>query len=420
VNPDTALVDGSLDAARLLVVSADCHAGPPMETFRGYIPAARRDDFDEYLEAVRAYDERLAVLFQGSANAMQDVFLEREMVAGLWDVDARLADLEADGIVADVIFPQGCVPFHGYPANVTVVPQLVPRADAELRSVGVRAYNRWLADLCAAHPGRHVGVGVVPIRDVAAAVREVEWAAAAGLRSISLPPIADDFPAYNDPVYDPLWAACADAQLPLNTHGASTRFYGTGPDYLAVMFAECDFLNRRALWHLIFSGAFERHPGLELVFTEQRAGWVVPTLRELDSIFDTPNSGIRASLPARPSEYFARQCWVGASFMSRAECDQRHLIGVDRIMWGSDYPHVEGTWPHTTASLRKTFDGVPSDEVRLMLGENAVRCYHLDEGQLRAVAERIGPSVGELRVPFDGVPRGGEVSWAFRHGTAWY
>jgi hypothetical protein len=177
------------------------------------------------------------------------------------------------------------------------------------------------------------------------------------------------------------------------------------------MFAECDFLNRRALWHLIFSGVLERHPGLELAFTEQRAGWVLPTLRDLDSIFDTPNSGIRATLPSRPSEYFARQCWVGASFMSQAECAERHGIGVDRIMWG--------TWPHTTASLRKTFDGVPTAELRAMLGGNAVRCYRLDGAQLRALAERVGPSVAAVRVPVDGVPPGGEVPWAFRNGTAW-
>jgi predicted TIM-barrel fold metal-dependent hydrolase len=403
----------------LLLVSADCHAGPPIEAFRPYIPSARLADFDEYLAAVRAYDARLAEVFVGTGTAMQDVFLERELTPGLWDADARLRDLEADGIAADVLFPQGCVPFHGYPANVTLLPQLHFPADDALRAVGVRAYNGWLADFCATHPGRHAGVGVVPIRDVAAAVREVEWAAAAGLRSISLPPISDDFPAYNDPVYEPFWAACAAAQLPLNTHGASTRYYGSGPDYLAVMFAECDFLNRRALWHLIFAGVLERHPGLELVFTEQRAGWVLPTLRDLDSIFDTPNSGIRATLPARPSEYFARQCWVGASFMSHAECAERHAIGVDRIMWGSDYPHVEGTWPHTTASLRKTFDGVPTTELRAMLGENAVRCYHLDGPQLRAVADRIGPPIDDLRVPFDGIPAGGEVTWAFREGTAW-
>jgi hypothetical protein len=112
--------------------------------------------------------------------------------------------------------------------------------------------------------------------------------------------------------------------------------------------------------------------------------------------------------------------------MSRLECEARGDIGVDRLMWGSDYPHQEGTWPHTEISLRWTFGrDVPSDELRAMLGENAARCYNLDLNALRRVADRIGPTESDLRVPVEMLPthdpEGPYIpSWAFREFGPWH
>ena len=123
-----------------------------------------------------------------------------------------------------------------------------------------------MADLSAAHPGRHAGIAVVPIRDVQAAVVEVHWARDAGLAGgISLPPISlsGDYPMYNDPVYEPLWAACEATGMPLNIHGGGdTPFYGGGPESIALILAESDFWSRRALPFLIFGGVFDRYPDL--------------------------------------------------------------------------------------------------------------------------------------------------------------
>ena len=104
------------------------------------------------------------------------------------------------------------------------------------------------------------------------------------------------------------------------------------------------------------------------------------------------------TLRRKPSEYWARQCWVGATgaASTRADFELRHAIGVDKMMWGSDYPHPEGTWPHTGEQLRETFSGVPEDQLRPLLGENAARVYNFDVPRLKAVAERVGPAVGEL------------------------
>jgi predicted TIM-barrel fold metal-dependent hydrolase len=413
--------DGSTS---LVLVSADCHAGPALATLGEYLDSRYAEDFADYLARTRDYDARVAEIFSGRSEAeyteMHRVFIERDAVEGLHDPQRHLADLEADGIVADVIFPQGVVPFADYPSQPGMLPPIGYVATRELQAAGCRAYNRWLAEFCNANPGRHAGIGVMPIRDVDAAVREIEWMRSAGLRGVSLPPISDHaYPYYNDPVYEPIWEACARLQLPLNTHGASTRFYGHGADSMSLSLAEVDFFGRRALWFLIFSGVFERHPGLRMVFTEQRAGWVVPTLEYLDDIYRAPINDVATTLPRPPSEYFASNVYVGASFLSVAEASARHEIGITHLMWGADYPHPEGTWPWSRESLRRACMGMSEQELRLVLGENAIACYGFDAEQLAQAAGTVGPTVDELRAPAGEVPDGANLSWGFRATDKW-
>jgi predicted TIM-barrel fold metal-dependent hydrolase len=158
---------------------------------------------------------------------------------------------------------------------------------------------------------------------------------------------------------------------------------------------------RRGLWGLIFSGAFERHPGLKFVLTEQMAGWVPQTLAQLDGIWldnVTMYRSFREALPHKPSEYWQRQVFIGDSFMSRPEAQQRHEVGLYNIMYGTDYPHAESVFPLTRLALRQAFSDVPSDEVQLMVGDNAVRCFGLDAEALRSIGDRIGPTVAEIAV----------------------
>ena len=131
------------------------------------------------------------------------------------------------------------------------------------------------------------------------------------------------------------------------------------------------------------------------VFTKQFAGWVPEMLQQLDEQYEGTVSTMTLAegLTMKPSEYWVHQCHVGVSFMSRLECERRHAIGVENILWGSDFPPDEGTWPNTHESLRAAFDGVPKDELRAMLGENALRVYGLDRDALWLYAERVGPSL---------------------------
>lgn len=412
-----------MSAERLTIVSSDCHAGPErMGDFRPYVDPAHLADFDDYCARIEAYERDVGSgLTSGGATSTGE--------EGLWDAGVRTRCLDGDGVAAEVIFAQGSVAFHAYPAvgggrklDFTATPAQI--------AAGCRAYNRWLADLCSADPRRHLGIARVPLPDVDAAVAEIEHAARLGLRGgVHMPPVtsAEAMPYLNDPIYEKFWAACADHLMVLNMHGGANLSYGAGPESFAMTLAEVDWLSHRGLSHLIFSGVFERYPALHCAMTEQRCHWVRPLLDDLDSVYvHTGKFGANRKLPNKPSDYFRSNCFVGASFLSRPECDARGEIGNICFMWGSDYPHNEGTWPHTHAALRYAFGGAVSrEDLTAMLAGNAARCYRIDLDELAGVAERIGPTEAELRKPIDILPGEGPGdapvrSWAFRRHGAWH
>jgi len=147
---------------------------------------------------------------------------------------------------------------------------------------------------------------------------------------------------------------------------------------------------------LVWGGAFERCPHLRAAITEGTAVWVPEYLRLLDFRYaDTPYSAklgdYTSHLSMKPSEYFARNVLIGASCMPRREAEMRHEVGIRNIAWGSDFPHPEGSFPHTWEQMHETFTGLPEDEIARMLAGNAAEFYRFDLGKLDALAERIGP-----------------------------
>jgi hypothetical protein len=167
------------------------------------------------------------------------------------------------------------------------------------------------------------------------------------------------------------------------------------------------------LSHLIWGGVFERHPTLKFAFTEQGSSWVVGMLRDLDYSYDGSyfRTDVRGTIRCKPSEYFERQCFLGASTFSRWEIESRHEIGVDKMMIGMDYPHHEGTLIEGTQNyLRATLGAanVPVDEARRLLGETAARVFDFDLVKLDRVARRIGLEPADVLTPpdIDLYPRG--------------
>jgi predicted TIM-barrel fold metal-dependent hydrolase len=256
------------------------------------------------------------------------------------------------------------------------------------------------------------------LNDVDDAVAEIRWAKQAGLTGgVLVPGVAPNSalpPLWSD-VYEPVWNVCDELDVTINHHaGAGLPEFGMDAAARAVMLVELPIYAHRALWHLIFAGVFERHPNLRFVMTEQGTGWIPAGIASLDWFYgrmvtegaaETRFGGEAAGkLSLTPSEYFHRNCYVGSSFLRRVECEKRYEIGVDRIMWGSDYPHSEGSYPYTLEALQTTFHDVPEPELRQMLGETAAAVYGFDLDRLAPVAAKVGPRVDDVRIPLDRFP----------------
>jgi hypothetical protein len=152
------------------------------------------------------------------------------------------------------------------------------------------------------------------------------------------------------------------------------------------------FGERRPLWQFMFGGAFDRFPGLKVAFTEIHCDWLPETLAILDK-YAKENPGLLAKLP---SAYFAEHCAVGASAMRYGDVAVRHEVGLTKLMFGTDYPHVEGTWPNTLDFLRETMRDIPEAEVRELVGYNAIEFFGLDREYLDACAMRCGPMPADI------------------------
>jgi predicted TIM-barrel fold metal-dependent hydrolase len=427
-----------VETDRYLVVSIDSHCGPEPRQLRLYCEQKHLADFDEWAASLRSEHEQLEELLNvphDLAAETTGVELPRDRgryTSGNLDINERLRHMDEDGVAAEVIFHGGqngqLIPFSDFTLLTEARSLDVSRDALALRAVGYSIYNRWLADWISVQPERHVGVAHIPFWDIEAAVREVEAARGAGLTSVNFPAPREQLPPYNDAHWEPLWDVCEALEVPLSSHGGNATGDYRGVESVVLMLMEVPFFGRRALWYMIFGGVFERHPGLKLVITEQR--WDNDVLIDMDSAYlanptdpDFPTahvwSRLRELLPRLPSEYFATNCFIGASMLSHLEAQATINAGLTgNVMWGSDYPHMEGCWPHTRLSMRKTFAGLPHDVNRLLLGENAVKVYNLDKSKLRKVVDRVGPTIEELDEPYEGQPSG-NTGWAFRERGKW-
>ena len=416
---------------RYLMISGDCHAGPPLPAFRDYFEPGERDEFDAYCRSrpnigladaalagdLDAVGQALAAFMRatGAGDAAATSFSERSatMLRGLSDSASRDASLDAEGIAAEVIFPDGFV-MNFPPYSDAKVPAASPVLAREFwpyakRLAGARAYNRWLAEFCSESPKRRAGVILLPpAHEIDVLVDELHACRKAGLRGgFLIPPPDEGLPGYHDAYYDPLWSAAVELGLPVSVHGGQTQVadavqaYGDADPLASVLhFTESPLIERRPITHFIWGGVFERFPALKLVYAEALSHWVPQMLHTLDEMYEMWNlEQLRRTLPLRPSEYWQRNCFISASFLSREEAEMRHEIGLPHMLWASDFPHPEGTWPCTDVCLRHALHGLPEDEVRALLGENAFALYDFDRDALRALADRIGPSPADVATP---------------------
>ena len=387
--------------APYVIVSSDTHAGLQCEDYRPYLDSALHAEFDEYV-AERHAHRRLS-------EEVNAEFIEEwegqnaEGLRGAYDPEVRDKELDADGVAGEVIFADGDAvtgqesPPFGAGLSAGQI------TDPRLAFGGARAHNRWLVEFCDTNPPRRAGVALVPItHDVEQSVAEIEhMAGQPGIAGIMIPTMWHGFEPYGDDRYDPVWAACAETGMVVHTHSGEADFSSYG-DNVAMYVNEVPFWTHRALWQLLFSGKFDKFDGLRYAVVECGSYWVGDLLWKADVNFGASNkikkmgSRMKGLISRLPSEYFGTNVFIGASTMSREEIRRRHVNGIDALMWGTDYPHPEGSWPHTVERLENDFRDVSIEDARKLLGINAVECYGLDLDALTDIAARIGPTPAQL------------------------
>ena len=391
---------------RLMIISSDAHAGAPAEHYREYLPSKWHDEFDEWLAQITI--------------PWFDITDDRN-----WDSTARMRALDDEGVTGEVIFPNTLPPFYDILAHLSGVPR--DRSNFDRRWAGLQAHNRWLVDFAVKH--RSVRADWSSCSRTMSMPRSrrctgrPNQTAIGGVMLPAVPPNHTVEPYYHER-YDPLWRAAAELRLPVHQHqGSGSPDASPGQDAAkAVTYVDHELWTRLTLSHLIIGGVFERHPDLTVVWTEMPGlRWVVEDLermtrqlRIVQSRFaDVPRqlnfsmvfgTATTDALKLTPIEYFQRNCYVGASILSPHEVHWINVLGADRIMWGHDFPHPEGTTGHTVDALRANFADVDDATLRMLLAGTAADVYRFDLDALTPVAARIGPPAGDVHTRLAAVP----------------
>jgi predicted TIM-barrel fold metal-dependent hydrolase len=261
-------------------------------------------------------------------------------------------------------------------------------ADTSLMSAIFRAYNDWLAEFCRRDPARLKGIAMINLDDVQDGIRELERAARLGLAGAMITEYPLEPRRYDQPEYEPFWAAAASLGMPLSLHTATRRqgkIRGAGEKTLrdASSRSTKAFYPALSLCDMIFSGVFERHPALTLAIVEFELSWAPNILGAMDYTYRERHGEAiyRFKGGMRPSDFFHKN--VVLSFQEDAiGIRLRDVIGVDNMMWGSDYPHSESTFPRSRKILEEILAGVPDDEGAKIAGGNTARVYRFDAARL--------------------------------------
>jgi predicted TIM-barrel fold metal-dependent hydrolase len=254
--------------------------------------------------------------------------------------------------------------------------------DPELARGIFGAYNDWLAEFCNAYPDRLKGAAMILVdEDVDLAMEEMQRVADLGIHSVMISSYPRADRTYDNAIYEPFWAMAEEKDVTLNLHVTTNR---PKADPIArgistvstASYVQHDYWVRMSLCHIIFSGVLERHPRLKLAEVEHELGWLPYFIGRIDIAYrDKQESlGYRFKNDAMPSDFMRSN--VYHSFQEDAlGIQMRHVIGVENLMWGSDYPHSESTFPKSLEILDSILEGVPEDEKAMIVGENAARVY---------------------------------------------
>jgi predicted TIM-barrel fold metal-dependent hydrolase len=293
---------------------------------------------------------------------------------GAYDPHAMIRENEEDGIWGSVLQPSQGLFWYRIP-------------DSALLTEICRVYNDWIADFCKPQPDRLKGIAMLNVDDIDDACAELERCAKLGLVGAFIPvsPLPDK--PYRHPIYERLWWTAQDVGMPLLLHIATPR-YGIPANEFTMNVAEMtgagrsttDFWVRYSMGAMLFAGVFDRYPRLKIGSVEHEASWIPHWLKQMDFTYlERPvfTKGWKSREGLLPSEYWQRNMFV--EFMEDDIGVQlRDRIGVETMLWGSDYPHAEATFPRSQQFLERMFAGVPEADLRKITSENAAKMFHFE------------------------------------------
>lgn len=362
-------------------IDADSHVNEPAEVWQARVPARLRDLAPRMVELDGG---RIGWLFEGGkrthrvttacAGFDESTYHSHgarwdEIRPGSYDPKARLDDMELDMIQAQVLYP-----------SLAPHPQFFG-IDRELQLACVRAYNDWIFDFASYAPQRLIGLPIAPATGTDDMIAEWQRVAALGARGyvINGYPSGAAVPSDDD---ERFWAAVHGWPYAVHIHfgfadGVSLSA-PTGVGYLSsAMLIDMGIGMYRPIADLIYSGLFDRYPKLKLVAVEAGIGWIPYFSHHLDDNFLRRRFRAGVALPRLPSEYVREHVW--ATFIEDpCGIRDRHRIGIDRIMWSTDYPHTNSNWPNSARIAAYEFRDVPAGERRLIMRDNAASLYGIE------------------------------------------
>ncbi len=286
--------------------------------------------------------------------------------------EEHVKDMDLDGVDVSIVYP-----------TVGLLLYSVP--DSALLTEIFRIYNDWLAEFCNANPKRLKGIAMVNVDEVSEGVQELERCANMGLVGGMVTVLPPPDRRYYEAEYEPLWAAAQDLEMPLGLHIATNR-PGPGQEFALrdaltpAFLCNADHYVRTSIADMVFNGVFERYPKLQIGSVEMELSWVPHFLDRLDYTYTQriqPERWHRFKEDMLPSDYFHRNVFLGFQEDSLG-IQMRDIIGVDQLMWGSDYPHVESTFPRTREILEEILADCTEEEKAKIASGNAARVYRLD------------------------------------------
>lgn len=302
--------------------------------------------------------------------------------SGIYDLEQRIRDADAEGIHKGILFPQRSL-------------QIVRVQDRELRHECLRVYNKWLAEHLSPHAGRLYGVALLNWWDAEHARENIQEIKDLGYKLMMIPMAPKDL-EYNDPSLEPLWSAIEESGMPVSIHVGENLLPVTGPGGLGttLLMTQSGHHFRRVFGLLTYSGVFERHPGLKVVFTEGGLGWIAPTLFEADKAYvdfeselegraggfsfsKNVDAAVFQKPPHTPSYYWFQNCYATFQY-DPVGLEQLDRIGWDRVMWATDYPHRESILGYSQGVVRDIFNTTTVEKAQAIVGGTATKLWGLD------------------------------------------